>query len=79
MHKIYVRWNAEGEGTHRVELTLDGKPIQSYITSNEDRLYGYCAGTVSTLNRLGISIDMPNCLGGREGKRHLCANHGRED
>lgn len=77
MHKIFVRWNCEGEGYHKVDLTLDGQVVQTsgVICNNEERVYGYCHGVVDTLKRLGIKIEMPRCMTGR----HLCADMTRGD
>jgi len=76
MLKIYVRWNANGEGYDRVELILDQEVIQSYNThNNRDRLYGYCKGVVATMRRMGFDIQMPQCLV----NRHLTADTNCED
>ena len=78
MFKIYIRWNVDGdEGYHKVDLTLGGEVVQTsgIICNNPDRVYGYCRGTVDTLKRLGVEIEMPRCLT----NRHLCADMSRED
>ncbi len=76
MFKIFVRWNADGDGHHRVEVTRDDSVVQKQsFANNEDRLYGYCQGVVATMKTIGIPIEMPRCLTGR----HVCADHSRED
>ncbi|MBI4414924.1 MAG: hypothetical protein HY566_01655 [Candidatus Kerfeldbacteria bacterium] len=64
--RLFVRWNAEREGYDTVELVDEyGDVIQrETFCHNRDRLYGYCCGVVTTLQRTGVPIEMPQCLSG---------------
>ena len=74
--KLFIRWNAKGEGYHSVDLKLNGEVMETKVfCNNEDRVYGYCTGIVAALNLLHHQIEMPRCLS----VRHACANHNRQD
>lgn len=76
MYQLFVRWDTtSGYGYHRVELTFENKVLQAYLTSNTDRIYGYCEGVVETLKRMGVSINMPQCLK----NRHLTPDMTQQD
>ncbi len=77
MFKLFVRWNIEGDGYHRVDLMMSEKVFISstVFCNNPDRAYGYCQGIVDLLKRFGFDVEMPQCLTGR----HLCADISRED
>lgn len=74
--RLFVRWNAEGNEYDTVELVdCRGDVIQrETFCHNRDRLYGYCYGVVMTLQRAGVSIEMPQCL-----SEHLALDTSRQD
>jgi hypothetical protein len=77
MFKIFVRWNFDEDGYHKIDITLNGQIIHTsgVICNNTDRIYGYCLGVVAMFQLMGIYIEMPRCLT----NRHLTPDMSRED
>ena len=64
--KLFVRWNGDGTGFHRIELEENGQVVQIGQPGYDgNREYTYCRCVVVTLKRLGYQIEMPQCLTGK--------------